>query len=86
MDYRSECAQIRARRDGALARARDQLAALKDERDQEILRLRAEGLTHAQIGERLGCSKCTVAFVLDPAARLADVAYHRSWRAKLKAV
>jgi RNA polymerase sigma factor (sigma-70 family) len=52
------------------------LQALEDERDREILRLKLEDYTHAEIAARLDCSKRTVSLrfqrVCDTVRKLAD--------------
>jgi hypothetical protein len=46
-----------------------QLAALNAQRDREILRLRAAGLTYDEIARAVGCGHCTAYAVVNPDSR-----------------
>ena len=48
---------------------RMQLAALNAERDREIVRLRAAGLTYDEIARAVGCCHSTAYAVLNPGYR-----------------
>ena len=57
---------IRERRDRAIEHARRELAELRADRDAEIVRLHAEGLTGLRIAAELHCEKTTVYEMCDP--------------------
>jgi hypothetical protein len=48
---------------------RVQLAAMNAQRDREILRLRAAGLTYDGIARAVGCGHCTAYIVVNPDSR-----------------
>jgi hypothetical protein len=71
VNYAVDVAKIRAARDRAIATAERELASLRAERDREIRRLRAVGLSLHAIGREVGCSASTVEAVLHPDRRAA---------------
>ena len=70
MDFRSDAAAIRSRRDrrieDAKASARRELAELVSARDAEIHLLRAQDLSGERIAAAVGASKSAVYLIIDP--------------------
>jgi DNA invertase Pin-like site-specific DNA recombinase len=81
MQYAVEVAKIRAARDRAIeqaqANARAKLAELAEQRDAEIRRLAAKGLSNPAIAAAVGCSRTQAYEVLNPEKR---EAYNRRRR------
>ena len=73
MNYRQQAAAVRERRNREVKRARDraraELAALRDDRDELIRRLRADGMSWEAIAVEVGCTRSQTYEATNPDVR-----------------